>query len=365
MADALKIAVLLMLGMLAACKPELPRQQNAAIQALSQPPAAGFARADKVRTFAFPADDGPHPDFQTEWWYYTGNLETAQKRRFGYELTIFRRGLKAGAENNTDWPTHQIYFAHFTLTDIDARRFYPFERFSRASIGLAGAQSQPFRVWIDNWSVAGDPNHTVQLQAAADEIHLHLQLQTLKPPVLQGEKGLSRKSAESASYYYSRTRLQSQGEVQIGKQTHVVTGLSWMDREWSTSALSSRQSGWDWFSLHLADGRELMLYQLRLKDGSIDSFSAGTLIEADGSSRHLGPQDFHIAPQNHWTSPHTGIRYPSGWLVSVPAARIELKLEPWLQDQELPVGLRYWEGAVRVSGTVAGNGYVELTGYEK
>ncbi|HEY9841391.1 MAG TPA: lipocalin-like domain-containing protein [Candidatus Obscuribacterales bacterium] len=342
---------------------------NAAIEALSRPLAAGFARALKPRAFRFPADDGPHPEFQTEWWYFTGNLETKAQRHFGYELTFFRSGLAPGADPPDDWPTRQIYFAHFTLSDIAAKHFYPFERWGRQSIGLAGAQSRsrrsPFKVWIDNWSIADAPGGALRLQAGAGEIELKLDLRTLKPTVLQGERGLSRKSADNASYYYSRTRIASSGSLRIGAESHLLSGLSWMDREWSTSALSPQQSGWDWFSLQLDDGRELMLYQLRLKNGGIDSFSSGTLVQADGSSRHLGLSDFSIEPQGSWTSPHTGIRYPSGWHIAVPSAKLDLSLDPWMPDQELTLGLRYWEGAVRITGSATGQGYVELTGYEE
>lgn len=352
-----------LLGLLSACAPETPRPRSAAIQALSQPAPAGFARADKPRRFVFPADDGPHPNFQTEWWYYTGNLAAAE-RHFGYELTIFRRALAPGADASTDWPTRQIYFAHLTLTDVSGGRFFPFEKFGRQSIGLAGAQARPFRVWIDNWEVAGTSAEDATLTAAAGDVRLKLRLQSRKAPVLQGEAGWSRKSAASASYYYSRTRLRTTGEVQIGPARYAVSGLSWMDREWSTSALSADQSGWDWFSLQLKDGRELMLYQLRLKDGGVDSFSAGTLIAADGSSRHLRSGDFRITPLGQWRSGATGVRYPSGWRVAVPAAGLQLELQPWLANQELPGQLRYWEGAVRITGSASGDGYVELTGYE-
>lgn len=363
MAFNLRRILLLLVVLLTGCPQAPPKQTSAAIEALSQPAAQGFARADKPRQFAFPADDGPHPDFQTEWWYYTGNLETDAQRHFGYELTIFRRGLKPGADKADDWATHQIYFAHLTVTDAEGQKFYPFERFGRQSIGLAGAQSKPFKVWIDNWSISGDPDKATVISAADSDIELKLKLQSLKPPVLQGDKGLSHKSENNASYYYSRTRMKTAGSLTIGGQNFSVSGLSWMDREWSTSALSTRQSGWDWFSLQFDDGRELMLYQLRLKAGGVDTFSAGTLIAADGSSRHLTARDFRISPQGTWTSPHTRIRYPSGWQVEVPSAALKLTISPWQADQELPGDLRYWEGAARVTGSATGNGYVELTGY--
>ncbi len=356
--------------MLSACQPKPTQRQAAssAIQALSQAPEnTGFARALTPHLFQFPLDDGPHPEYQTEWWYFTGNLETAEQRHFGYQLTFFRRALKPGPDSEIkDWATHQIYFAHFTVTDVEGQKFYPFERWGRQSIALAGAQSQPFKVWLDNWSISGDPEQNLKLQAASDVVSLELTLQSLKPVVLQGNKGLSQKSAGSgnASYYYSRPRIASSGQLNIAGQSYQLTGLSWLDREWSTSVLAKNQSGWDWFSLQLDDGRELMLYQLRQQDGSIDPFSSGTLVNRDGSSRTLKPDDFQIEPSGSWTSPRSQVKYPSGWRIRVPSAQLELSLNPWLQDQELPLSFRYWEGAVKVQGSATGQGYVELTGYE-
>lgn len=357
--------------LVAGCRPAPRQASGSAIRALSQKPAvAGFARAFAPRPFVFPADDGPHPDFQTEWWYFTGNLATGEGRSFGYQLTFFRRGLKPGQDaRGDDWPTSQIWFAHFTLTDVAGGKFYPFERWGRQSIGLAGAQAEPFGVWLDHWSLRGVPgkgSSELRLQAAEGPVKLELSLRDPRPPVLQGDRGLSQKSAErgNASYYYSRPRMASSGRVQIGDAAYVVSGQSWMDREWSTSALSGAQSGWDWFSLQLDDGRALMLYQLRLKHGGIDPFSAGTLINGDGSTRRLGPKDFHIEPSGSWTSPQTGARYPSGWRLSLPG--LKLRVTPRLQDQELPLSFSYWEGAVAVSGeqgAPGGQGYVELTGY--
>lgn len=355
------------------CRPAAPPAEGglSAIEALSQEPeSTGFARALTPRPFHFPADDGPHPAFQTEWWYYTGNLQTTgpSARDFGYQLTFFRRALAPSqAATSSDWTAQQLYFAHFTLSDIAGGAFYPFERWSRGAIGLAGAQATPHRVWLDDWQVSGDPTRSLQLRAQAEEVSLTLKLSPLKPPVLQGNAGLSQKSGGvgNASYYYSRPRLRSQGEVRIGEQRWPVSGDSWLDREWSTSVLSKEQAGWDWFSLQLADGRELMLYQLRTRSGGIDSHSAGSLMAADGSSQSLKATDFTITPSDTWTSPRSGVRYPSGWRVTVPQAGLSLTVTPRLRDQELPLALTYWEGAVQVAGTQSGRGYVELTGYTR
>lgn len=366
--SGMRSLILLLCLLLSACLPQPERRAASAIEALSRPAGhTGFARALKPKALSFPADDGPHPEFQTEWWYFTGNLETADKRHFGYQLTFFRRALSPGADKNpADWATHQIYFAHFTVTDVTGQRFYPFERWGRQSIGLAGAQSEPFKVWLDGWSISGNPERLVKLKAQSGDIQLELELSPTKPAVLQGDRGLSQKSAGAgnASYYYSRPRMTSRGQLSIKHERFSVSGLSWLDREWSTSVLASNQNGWDWFSLQLDDGRELMLYQLRNTGGGIDDFSSGTLIARDGSSQRLTRQDFSIEPTGSWTSPESRVRYPSGWRVKVPSANLNLSLEPWLQNQELPLSFRYWEGAVKIAGTAPGQGYVELTGYE-
>lgn len=348
---------------------------------------SGFARAEGPREIVFPEDRGPHDDFQTEWWYYTGNLTAETGEHFGFQLTFFRRALvppDQRAARASAWGTDQVYMAHFALTDVSGGKHYSFERLARGAAGVAGAQATPYRVWLEDWEVAemlpaaedrgmGNP---ARLRAAALDPNLHLNLSLdltlsdLKSPVLQGDRGYSRKGPEpgNASYYVSRTRIATEGTVTVGDKTYAVLGLSWMDQEWSTSALGAEQVGWDWFSIQLDDGSELMAFQLRRADGSVDAFSSGTLIAADGATRQLGPGDFTITPTGTWRSPRTGGNYPSGWLLTVPAADLRLEITPWLADQEMQVSYTYWEGAVRVSGTsagrpVKGNGYVELTGY--
>ena len=333
----------------------------------------GFARALKPRAFRFPQDAGPHPDFQTEWWYYTGNLSDAQGRAFGFQLTFFRRALAPVTTlQPNDWPTEQVYFAHFTVSDIKNQRFYPFERWQRGSIDLAGAQAEPFRVWLHHWQIQGDPQGEVTLSAKADGVDLQLRLKPLKPLVLQGDRGLSQKSggAGNASYYYSRTRLASAGTLRLPGESTVfaVNGLSWLDREWSTSVLSREQSGWDWFSLQLPQQQELMLYQLRRKEGGVDRFSSGTFIDAEGTSHPLKAKDFTIEATDTWVSPETGIRYPSAWQLKVPAHQLSLKVKPLMNNQELPLSFTYWEGAVEIQNmqnATLGRGYVELTGYDQ
>ncbi|MEX0999585.1 MAG: lipocalin-like domain-containing protein, partial [Thermodesulfobacteriota bacterium] len=288
-------------------------------------------------------------------------------REFGYQLTFFRRALSPEEiKRDSGWASNQIYFAHFALTDIKRGMFYSSERWSRGAAGLAGSQSSPFRVWIDNWSIEGD-HETVKLKADDEDLSIELSLNSLKPIVLQGDKGLSQKSGEpgNASYYFSQTRINSSGTISIDGQKFEVSGLSWLDREWSTSALGQDQEGWDWFSLQLDDGREIMLYQLRLKDGGVDPFSSGSLVGVASAVITLKEEDFEIEVLDTWKSSETGIVYPSKWKVTIPEQDIELTVTPLLNNQELQVSFTYWEGAVEVSGNgISGKGYVELTGYQ-
>jgi len=331
---------------------------------------AGFTRALAPRPLSFPSDHGPHPDFRTEWWYYTGNLRTAAGRHVGFQLTFFRIALAPGAVVRASaWATRQLYFAHFAVTDTAGGRFHAVTRSSREALGLAGASASPFRVWIEDWSAEGDGS-SARLRASDGDVALDLELSAAKPVVAQGDRGLSRKGPEpgNASFYYSFTRMPARGIVRLGRETLEVSGEAWMDREWSTSALGSGVEGWDWFALQLDDGRELMFYLLRRRDGAIDPFSAGTLVAADGTTRALAPRDVRVETLAHWTSPRSGVRYPARWRLSVPSAALRLEIEPRLANQELIVGTRYWEGAVAVAGSagdrpIAGQGYVELVGY--
>lgn len=348
-------------------------------KALSDDDTSGYQRATRLKQFVFPADHGPHPGFRTEWWYYTGNLTADNGAHYGYQLTIFRNALSADSvSSDSKWRTNQIYMAHFTLTDVENNKFYSFERLSRGAEGLAGASASPFKVWLEDWKIQevtggsdfkGIP--VIKLIASQDNISIELTLKSLKPVVLQGEKGLSRKGSEygNASYYYSLTRMETKGKVVTGKETLLVKGFSWMDREWSTSALSKDQTGWDWFSLQLNDGREIMYYQMRKKDGSTDQFSNGTFIYKDGTTKPLKQKDIELKVLGKWQSPQGGV-YPSHWSLMIPAESINLEITPYIKNQELNVSIHYWEGAVKITGNstnekVIGEGYVELTGYDK
>ncbi|HEX5752825.1 MAG TPA: lipocalin-like domain-containing protein [Archangium sp.] len=335
--------------------------------------AEGYTRALEPREFHFPEDHGPHPGFHTEWWYWTGNLSTADGHEFGYQFTLFRSALAPGeTERASAWGTRRIYMGHLALSDIRGGRFHATERFSREAMELAGARTAPFRVWLEDWSAEalGDGALPLRLTARSGNVSLSLELEAGKPPVLQGDRGLSQKGPQkgNASYYYSLTRMPTRGQVTVDGRAHEVTGQSWMDREWSTSALSEGQVGWDWFALQLSDGGELMYYQLRRHDGTADTYSAGTLVPAQGEPVHLSREDLRLEVAETWTSPHSGVVYPARWKLAVPSRGLTLDITPALADQELPVSVRYWEGAVRMSGShagqpVQGRGYVELTGY--
>jgi predicted secreted hydrolase len=262
--------------------------------------------------------------------------------------------------------------AHFAITDAQGKRFRHFERTGRGALGLAGATARPFRVWLDDWSAEGVEDSTlpIRLRATEAEASLDLVLDTARPIVLQGDRGLSRKSAASgnASYYYSMTRLATRGSVRVDGVSFPVEGNSWLDREWGSSSLEKGQAGWDWFALQLSDGRDLMFYRLRSGDNVTDPFSAGTLVLPDGSVRPLSADDVRIETLGYWKSPETGARYPSRWRMRLPSERLELEVIPLIPDQELRTSVRYWEGAVGIHGNsrgepVEGDGYVELTGY--
>lgn len=348
----------------------------------------GFAQALAPRTFSFPRDHGPHPEFRQEWWYVTGNLDGADGRRFGFELTFFRVALapppaptaatrkaeEGGAPSATSaWRAREIYMAHFAITDVGARRFHYAHKLARGALGLAGSEGPPLRVWIDDWTLgaAGAAAGDWKLAAAQEGYALELELHPLTPPVLNGEAGLSVKSdaPASASYYYSIPRIAVHGTLLEHGKPLAVQGLAWLDREWGSGALGPDQAGWDWFALQLDDGTALMFYALRDRDGDRDPRSAGTWVESSGEARHLKSPAVDIDVTDHWTT-GDGVRYPSGWRLRVPSLALDVTVHPVLAGQELKTSPRYFEGAVDVSGTregrtLGGRGYVELVGYAR
>jgi predicted secreted hydrolase len=337
------------------------------------PDASRFARATAPRAFELPADHGPHFDYQTEWWYFTGNLLAQDGARFGFQLTFFRRGLSAGPPpTGPGLASNQVYFAHFAVTDVAGGRHVAAERFARGAGGLAGATAGPFAVWLEDWQAAalGDGSWRLAGRDVASGLSLDVTVRPGKPLVAHGDRGLSPKSREpgNASYYVGYTRLPARGRVALGEHSAEVAGEAWFDHEWSTSALGAGAVGWDWLSLQLGGDRELMYFQIRRADGSVEPVSAGTLVEADGRTRRLDRCDVQLVVERRWTSPATGAVYPARWRLVVASEELDLRVEPWLADQEMRTSFVYWEGAVRVSGSASGRvidgqGYVELTGY--
>lgn len=343
--------------------------------------ASSFEPALPGYKFQFPRDHGSHPAYQTEWWYYTGHLQSAKGHRFGYQLTFFRTALVPTISGRTSrWATRDIIFAHFALSDLSGQRFFNTDRINRAALKLAGADKAGTpspHIWIGDWNLKfSGPRGSLQMLRASGEhngtaFSLTLSQRALKPPALHGQNGVSQKSAGAghASHYYSYTRLATNGTVKLGGEKFTVTGQSWFDHEFGSDQMQPQQTGWDWLSLQLADGRELMLYQLRLKSGKLEPLSSGTIVEKDGRTRHLKLQDFQIQSLATWRSPRSGGTYPAKWRVRVPREKIDLTITPQLADQELNpqrgAPFDYWEGAVAVTGTHKGQGYIELTGYSR
>jgi len=334
----------------------------------------GFAAVDGSRPLTFPGDFGAHDDFRTEWWYYTGNLQTPEGRHFGFELTIFRVGLlppTAELPTDSQWYNHSLYFAHFAVSDIASEQFYAFERYSRPGPGLAGAQASPYHVWLEDWNIVEGPPGVYHLHAAQDATILDLTLTDEMGVVLQGENGYSRKgeNAANASYYYSQPRLRAEGLVTVAGVHYAVSGLAWKDHEFSSGGLEENQIGWDWISLQFEEGQALMLFQLREQDGGVSASSSGTFITTEGTSQTVQKNDFEITVLDEWRSPHTNGTYPAAWQIRLKQPDCQLEVRPWMADQEIHFpAVTYWEGAVHFEGTcngtaARGNGYIELTGY--
>jgi predicted secreted hydrolase len=326
--------------------------------------------------YEFPRDYFNHPEYQTEWWYYTGNVKAEDGHRFGFELTFFRVGVSRDVAHPNTWDIGDLYLAHLALSDLDGKNFYHTERTNRAGPGIAGVDAEQKRIWNGNWSVRWQGEDQV-LEAVDERVCFVLTLHLEKPPVIQGENGVSQKGAGTgrASNYMSLTRLKTHGTLQLDRKRYAVSGLTWMDHEFFTNQLEKEQVGWDWFSVQLRDNTELMLYRIRRADGSVDPYSSGTYVDADGRSVHLRREDFSLAPgQEMWKSPATGAVYPVQWQISVPKLNLELDASTALKSQELSgksqVIPNYWEGAIQLSGqrerkAVTGVGYLEMTGYDR
>ena len=330
----------------------------------------------------FPRDHGSHPGYRTEWWYYTGNVQDPSFRRFGFQLTFFRTRLappsveESWPKNPSAWRTSQLFLAHAAVSDLGSKRFYHDEQVTRGVVALAGVEQQNSltNIFVGKWSANIGPEH--RLSAKAPSFAFDLVSKPLKPPVFHGGQGYSLKGKrpESASCYYSFTRLETSGTLSINGRTEPVKGTAWMDHEFSSAPLEEDLVGWDWFSIQLNDQTELMVYLLRHPDGSYSPASSGTFVKPNGESIHLTHEDFKVQILDRWTSKRSGATYPARWRFHVLPLQLELTIDPNLPDQELmttrSTQVTYWEGSVSVSGKskgkpVEGVGYVEMTGYAK
>ena len=340
---------------------EAQRNSAGVADVLSSEADERFARALEPMTLQFPRDHGAHPEYQIEWWYYTGNLHTDDGKAFGYQLTFFRFALTPKMpERNSGFATNQVYMAHFAVTDAANGEYFCFERRSRGAGGLAGATGDPtYKVWLEDWSATETEPGVMHLHVASTsdlieavpQIGLSLNLRQTRLPILHGDRGLSQKGPElgNATYYYSLVGLETAGEITVNGKTVAVSGVSWMDHEFGTSFLPAGFVGWDWFSLQLDNDITLMLYCLRRSDQSCDPQTLeGTLIYLDGTQLRIGTEDFTLTPTRQWRSPESGATYPSGWGITFPELKISLQVEPLIPNQEFRASFTYWEGAVGV-----------------
>jgi predicted secreted hydrolase len=324
--------------------------------------------------FRFPRDHASHPEYKIEWWYYTGNVSTERGQPFGYQLTFFRIGVDPAPANPSRWAVRDLFVTHLAVTDIDAKQYQFTERINRAGVGWAGASTDAYHVWNEDWEARLEDAGRHKLTAVTAGLGVDLDLEPGKEPVIHGQQGISQKGSQpgNASHYYSLTRMPTRGLLKIQGTEWRVTGMSWMDHEFGTSFLEKEQVGWDWFSLQLDNGSDLMLFQLRRADGSRDSHSSGTLVEPDGHAVGISAADFEMEPGPPWRSPHSGASYPFSWKIRIPRQSLDLTVKAALLDQELQTerstGVTYWEGAITVWGTqqgkqLRGRGYLEMTGY--
>lgn len=331
---------------------------------------SGWKTALPDAHYEFPRDHHAHREFKTEWWYFTGNLDDNTGKRFGFEITFFRQGIRPPQERRAEqsrFIVDDLKFAHLAVTDAAGRRFRFQQKTSRGSFGEAGFADGARIAWIENWSLVLNDDGSFDVAAQTTEADTRLHLVPAKSPVIHGEHGLSAKAsvAGHASHYYSITRMNTTGELRVGDVAHAVRGESWFDHEWATNQLAPEQVGWNWFGVQLSNGCELMLYQMRLKNGEIDAASSGTFVQADGSAIHLPASAFRIQPTRFWKSNTSGANYPIAWRIELPEQNLQLTMSPVIDEQELALGpLTYWEGAIDVSGDgITGRGYLELTGY--
>jgi predicted secreted hydrolase len=323
----------------------------------------GFAPVIPGKTFAFPADHGPHPDYRIEWWYVTANLMDAAGIGYGAQWTLFRLAMQPGAQQE-GWANQQIWMGHAAVTRADTHRYS--ETFARGGIGQAGVEPKPFRAWIDSRQMRGldrmrdDTVAPLELTASGADFSYTLRLDADSALVLQGDGGYSRKSERGqASYYYSQPYFKAAGSITIDDKAVEVTGRAWMDREWSSQPLASDQTGWDWLALHLASGEKLMLYRLRQKDGRNDLF--GNWIEPDRRSVEIASADNAMTPTVF--AEIEGRKIPVAWRIAIPRFALSIETVPLNAKSWMGTSFPYWEGPISFKGSHSGLGYLEMTGY--
>jgi len=402
---AQRLALLSLSILINACSPPEETESTLLVSdILSSIDNEGFKKVTEKRAFIFPEDHGPHPEYKNEWWYVTGNLTDTNDRQFGYQVTFFRISLSSTALSITDrsskkvvntelnhnkktsaWRSHQIWMAHFAITDVNNESHTSRERLVRQALNLSGASSSttsPFKVWLDDWQLVAQNNDSkhgfpwqlsIKAQEQGQNLGLALELNATKPLVLQGNDGLSQKSEKigNASYYYSFTRLNTQGTLTLNNQTYKVTGNSWLDREWGSSLLDKDQVGWDWLSLQLDSNEELLYYQLRTNSVNTNSVnthpsSQGKWIDQQGNTKTISAKEVILTPLSWWTAPD-GKRFPIRWRLRYPERRADWIISALVDNQYMTTSVRYWEGAVKVmdrkTERVLGLGYLEMTGY--
>ena len=322
----------------------------------------GFAPVTPGKTFAFPADHGPHPDYRIEWWYVTANLLDSAGAACGAQWTLFR--LAMARRTTGGWANQQIWMGHAVVTRADAHRYS--EAFARGGVGQAGVETKPFRAWIDSWEMRGSDRMReetiapLELNASGMDFSYTLRLDADRPLVLQGDAGYSKKSERGqASYYFSQPYFKAAGSITIDDKPHEVTGLAWMDREWSSQPLASDQTGWDWLSLHLTSGEKLMLYRLRQKDGHNDLY--GNWIEPDGRSIEIASTDNSMTPTA--LTEIEGRKIPTAWRIAIPSRSLTIECIPLNPRSWMGTSFPYWEGPISFKGSHSGLGYLEMTGY--
>ncbi|WP_352430624.1 lipocalin family protein [Pyrinomonas sp.] len=340
-------------------------------------PASTLRDGTEHRGVELPRDLYAHREAQTEWWYYTGHVETENGRRLGFEWVFFKRrtDLDRFGVVPLRLIANPLYLAHFALTDITCGRFrYAHRKSANGPWELpAGASVRRYYLRLGDWT-ARELHGLHILRGTLDDLTFEVALKPEKPPVLNGHNGVSFKDHGEASRYFSFTRMSAEGEIAWRRRVERFAGQAWMDREFGTWRATENQRGWDWFSLQLSDNTELMVYHIRDGAGRPSAFSSGTFVDAEGRSTHLQREDFSLKVLGRWRSPHTGAIYPSGWQIQVPRLSLDLTVRPLLEDQELDTRgttmVIYWEGACEVTGrreeqVIDGQAYVELVGYDR